>query len=280
MQALLFGMAAALAWGFHDLCVRFVSQRTSILSAMFTVLASGAILVGALSLALGGWEDLTLQASLLSGLSGLLFAGGTYGLYRAFAIGPVKLVAPIVGAFPILSVGFAMLRGQPVPWDSWAAVLVIVAGVGCVALFSSEDEESGINPAAVIWGIIGASGLAFTFMTGQEAAAQGAEIPALVLTRLAALSAVGLAVLSRRDFSRPPLRRMPVLLAMGALDALALGLVLYAGGLPRPEFAAVSSSLFGLITVILAWAILRERMTLAQWLSVGAAFCGIAYLGH
>jgi EamA domain-containing membrane protein RarD len=71
---------------------------------------------------------------------------------------------------------------------------------------------------------------------------------------------------------------LPVLFIMGALDMVALGLVLISGRLPNPEFASVSSSLFGLITVILAWLILKEKVAPLQWVSIAAAFAGIAYL--
>jgi uncharacterized membrane protein len=66
---------------------------------------------------------------------------------------------------------------------------------------------------------------------------------------------------------------------MGVLDATALGLVLLAGGLPHPEFASVASSVFGVVTILLAWAFLRERMTLPQWGGVALIFAGIGYLG-
>ena len=77
----------------------------------------------------------------------------------------------------------------------------------------------------------------------------------------------------------PPRKVLPLLVLMGALDAVALGLVIYSGTLPRPEFAAVSASLFGLFTVVLAWLVLHESMNRAQWVSVAVTFGGIAYLG-
>jgi drug/metabolite transporter (DMT)-like permease len=65
---------------------------------------------------------------------------------------------------------------------------------------------------------------------------------------------------------------------MGLCDAVALSLVQAAGTLPRPEFASVTSSIFGMVTIILAWAFLQERMTGPQWLAAGIAFTGIGYL--
>jgi len=69
----------------------------------------------------------------------------------------------------------------------------------------------------------------------------------------------------------------PALLA-GLLDVAALGFVLAAGGLPHPEFAAVTSSVFGMVTILLAWRFLGEGMRPVQWIGVGVVFTGIAYL--
>ena len=45
MSSLALGAIAALAWGVHDILVRFVSQRVSVSAAMFTVLLTGIVLV-------------------------------------------------------------------------------------------------------------------------------------------------------------------------------------------------------------------------------------------
>jgi len=273
------GLVAAVAWGFHDICVRFVTQRTGILPAMLTVLVTGLVLVAGVALIWGDWQAVTVQSLWLSALSGSFFAGGSYALYRAFALGPVKLVAPLIGAYPILSVAMASLQGQPVVPSHWIAVLVVVAGVAAVALFASEQDGQRIQPSSIFWGIAAAFGFALTFAAGQSATRAGAELPVLLLTRAAAVAVIAVSVVISRIDARPPLKTLPLLCAMGALDALALGLVLFAGSLPRPEFAAVGSSLFGLVTVILAWAILRETMTRNQWVSVAVTFAGIAFLG-
>jgi drug/metabolite transporter (DMT)-like permease len=70
-----------------------------------------------------------------------------------------------------------------------------------------------------------------------------------------------------------------VLIGMGLIDALALGLVTAAGSLPKAEYAAVSSSLFGVLTVLLAVWFLKEHARPVQWLGIATVFSGIAVLG-
>ena len=53
MLSLFFGLAAALSWGVHDVCVRFVAARAGIALAFLTVLATGLLVVAPVALLLG-----------------------------------------------------------------------------------------------------------------------------------------------------------------------------------------------------------------------------------
>ena len=63
-----------------------------------------------------------------------------------------------------------------------------------------------------------------------------------------------------------------------SLVVLALGLVLASGQLPHPEYASVTSALFGVLTILLAWRLLGERVRAAQWGGIAVVFGGIAVL--
>ena len=102
MLSLTFGLCAALAWGIHDICVRYVSQRGGIFPSLATVLISGSIFLFPIAVVFGVWSDMTGRAYMFSGLSGLAYAVGCIGLYKAFSIGPVRLVAPVMGSYPSL----------------------------------------------------------------------------------------------------------------------------------------------------------------------------------
>lgn len=276
--SLLLGLIAAVAWGFHDLSVRYISQRSSIPAAILTVLVVGSILILPFAVIWGDWAAMTPRAYWLAAGSGVVFAIATLGLYFAFAIGPVRLVAPIIGSYPILSVGLAAWSGATVSTGAWAAVGVIIAGVAFVAAYGHSDEKQTDRGRAILWAVMAGVGFAGTFALGQNAVRAGGDLPVILAARLFAVATIGgLALMLRRDV-KPGRKELPLLAVMGALDALALGLVMVAGARPDPELASVASSTFGMVTIILAWAILREPMTLTQWISVFLVFCGIGYL--
>jgi drug/metabolite transporter (DMT)-like permease len=278
MLSLTLGLCAALAWGVHDICVRYVSQRGGIMPALTSVLGIGSLFMVPVALYFGGWQDMTPRAFQLSALSGFFYLFGCIGLYNAFSIGPVRLVAPIMGAYPILSIGWSALQGQVVSIDQWLAIGAVIAGVAVVSILSDQEDSSGSRKAAVGWATLGAVGFALTFGVGHIATQSGAEMPVVLITRLVTAAGAVLLLLASKGTKLPQRSAWPFLILMGVLDAFALGIVISAGGLYRPEFAAVAASTFGMITIILAWTFLKEKMTAQQWGGVALTFAGIGYL--
>lgn len=277
MTSIILGLFAAFAWGVHDMLVRFVSRDASIPAALFLVLTIGTLACLPLALLFGDWTRLSMSVAGLSLLAGGAFALASLSLYRAFAEGPVKLVAPIIGAYPIISVGWAEVAGTPIAAKDWLAVAIIVFGVGLVAALSDPDELSGRRRRAMLYAALSGIGFAATFALAQTAASAGGEWFVIVLMRLTAMLLI-LALVSRQDFASTR-RHIGVLSGMGVLDAGALSLVTLAATLPHPEFAAVTTSVFGVVTILLARIFLKEPVSPAQWGSIALVFLGVALLG-
>ena len=94
--------------------MRLISQRFhfSTLCVVFVISCAG--LAGKLvysSLSI----DIPLEVGILTSVSGALFAFSTYALYRAFEIGPIRRVAPIIGALRLFRVLGSFYRGANKP---------------------------------------------------------------------------------------------------------------------------------------------------------------------
>ena len=98
-------------------------------------------------------------------------------------------------------------------------------------------------------------GFAATSGFGQAAVATGNEALSMLITRTVAFAA-----------------RLAVCI-------LVLGCVSLAGLWPHSEHASVTSSIFGMITIILAWAFHNEPMTRTHWIYVSLTFLGVLGLG-
>jgi drug/metabolite transporter (DMT)-like permease len=279
MTALGLGLIAAFAWGFHDICVRYVSQKAPLMASLLVVFGAGLGFHLVVMTAQAGFEPITWSALGIASLAGGFFLLASLGLYGAFQRGPVRLVSPIIASFPILSVFWAVLGGANVSAAHWAAVLAIVIGVSAVAYFS-DDGQGDIPPKGrtILYALIASVGYAGTFAFGQMAAQMSHHLPATLVTRMVALSLLLVIIVAWRLPFWPGRGSMAVLVLMGCADGVALLCMTYAGALPDAQYAAVASSIFGLLTIVMAWAFLREKMTPRQWLGCGVTFAGIGYL--
>lgn len=283
MLALGIGLTAALIWSVHDLLARKLSQGAPLLPMVAVVLGSGCVVLVPAVLVAGGWHDMTAAATLVAVASGLAVAVAIGSLYRAFSLAPVRLVSPVIGAYPMLTLAIAVMQGRPVTPSDWGASAMIVAGIAIAALAARDDAPDGYAAppgTALAWAALSAAGFACAFALAQESARLGADLPVMLVGRVVALLAIMALAAARRGAARGlPRRQVGLLALMGAFDAVALGLVTMAGGLPHAEYASVTASLFGVLTVLLAAWFLKERVRTVQWLGIAAVFLGIAWLG-
>lgn len=282
MLALSFGLTAALIWAFHDLMARKLSQSASLIPIVLTVIVAGAAVLAPFALILGDWSAMTPVSVGLSAVYGLFYAIAIGALYKAFSIAPVRLVSPVIGSYPMLSLAMAAAQGQAITPMEWLAVLAICVGITVVALAAQTDAPDAYAAPPTValgWAAFSAVGFAASFALGQEAARQGSELPVMLIGRLVALAAILAIALGVKATLTPQRGQVWILALMGVFDVVALGLVTAAGSLPRAEYASITSSLFGVLTVLLAAWFLREKVRLVQWLGIGTVFGGIALLG-
>jgi drug/metabolite transporter (DMT)-like permease len=281
MLALCFGLTAAFLWAVHDLLARKLTQGAPLLPIAMMVMGTGCFVLLPVALVAGDWASMTGPAWAIAVLSGLAFAVAIGSLYKALSLAPVRLVSPVVGAYPMLSLAIAVAQGRPVSGADWLAVLAIVIGITIVAVSTRDDSPEGYAASpgvALLWAALSAVGFAATFALAQEAARQGSELPVILIGRIVALGVfLGLMALFRSKLGAARLQ-WRVLALMGTIDAVALSLVTAAGGLSRAEYASVSSSLFGVLTVLLAAWWLKERVRAVQWLGIVTVFSGITVL--
>ncbi len=111
MSSVILGLAAALSWGVYDFLSRFPSRAVGPIPTVLAVTFFGLLLLSAW-MVIGGdgitivWPKLWLVA-----VAGIFFALATLALFAAFALGPMTIVAPIVGSYPALAMLFAVAQG-------------------------------------------------------------------------------------------------------------------------------------------------------------------------
>ena len=277
------GLIAALSWGTHDFIARFMARGIGHVNAVLGVTLTGLAWLGGWIFATGAdlvWHS---EALLLPALSGASFAIATMWLFAALAIGPISVVAPIVGAFPVYAVGFAVLQGAILDAASWIAIASVILGVVVVARYDpgSRAKRVGLTPRlspALLYAFGSGVGFALSLTVGQHATPIYGEVQTAFIGRFFGLAVILLVLLIARTPPALPMRWWPGFAGMGALDTLALVSVIAAGNAPNAEIATVVASAFGAVTVLLARIFLKEPISALQWLGIAMIVCGVAVL--
>jgi drug/metabolite transporter (DMT)-like permease len=240
-------------------------------SGPFQVLAwsalSGALALGALAWWTG--EPLPSRASLLwaagAGLSGAL---GLLALYGALSHGNAAVVSPIAGvigaALPVVVSAFT--EGLP----GTARLLGFASAMLGIGLVTRSSSNSGkASRRQIILAVLSGVGFGIFFLLVAQIES-GAVLTPLVAAKLAgSCVAWGVALLGQRQL--PALQGSGIAWGAGALDAGANALYLLAQQYTRLDVAVVLSSLYPAVTVLLAYLLLKERISRVQW--AGVALC-------
>jgi drug/metabolite transporter (DMT)-like permease len=283
MNAALWGIASALGWGGADFIARFTGRKLGPMVALFGILLVGSAAMTAAVLAMGlpprgnalGWA--MVAASGVATLIAMLL------LYDGLARGPVTVVAPIVSAYPLISIVLSLARGGRPDALQWGAMAAVLAGVAIVARSAGRFESAeGLSAAAVRRSILVAIGAAVGFglaiSASQETIPVFGELQTVWLGRVVSFALLAGLLAVRRQAPRIPMKWWPLIALQGVMDAGAYVAVLFGGHGPGSEIAVVISSSFSVVTVVLARIFLKESMSLMQWAGIAAIVAGVAAL--
>jgi len=279
----LLGATAALSWGTMDFISRYPSRAVGHLNTVFATTITGFAILSAIMWFGDFAFVMSWRHAWLLALSGAAIALATMWLFAALVIGPVSVVSPIVASYPVLSVAYAVIMGSRPNALEWAAMAAVVTGVVVVSAVKPPEalEEAvsrGVSAAALKYAFLSNIAFAVALTSGQVAVPVFGELQTLWAARpFGAAILICLFFLPGQSLDLP-IRLWPLFVLMGALDAMSIGLVLAAGDLPKAEIAQVTASCFGVVTVVLAWIILRERIPLMRWAGMVLIFAGVAVL--
>ncbi|HEU0369741.1 MAG TPA: DMT family transporter, partial [Candidatus Acidoferrum sp.] len=145
-MGILLGILTALTWGSSDFLARFATHRMGTLRAMLYMQLIGFLLLTAALPFLGGWGHLAdgsgWQPWAWGLLAGSVNAVSTLGLYRAFEIGKMAVVAPLSASYPVLSVSLSLLSGERLSIPRAAGIACTMLGVLLVAGGEKPPDEN------------------------------------------------------------------------------------------------------------------------------------------
>ncbi len=280
-MGIVWGFVAALGWGTADFLARDVSERlTPYRALLYAHLISFAALLFLL------WRDPPPTVSLpILALGGLLGCTNTLGsllLYQALSVGRMAIVSPISSSFAAVTLLLSLVTGDTISiWKIGGLALTVI---GVVLASMPADSGEGSVDVRALRGVPEALGAAVVFgvtFWGLKYVVPtvGPWLPVFE-SRVASLALLPLlAAPLRQSIAPPPLHVWPMITAIGLIDTFANAAYNIGIRSDVPGVVAVLGSLFSPITVVLAFAVLGERVSTRQWLGVTLIFVAVAAIG-
>jgi drug/metabolite transporter (DMT)-like permease len=276
-MASLLALVSSLLWGtadylggnlskrFKSLAVTGASQSIGLLVGIALIVVDGKWIAPNLS-----WNGYFLPAA-GAGICGFL---GLVSFYSGLSTGRMGVVSPISSLSVVIPLAYAFINGERPKSFALIGMLVALLGAFCA---SGPEVVNGLPIKPLLFGV----GAAFGFGTALTFMAQGSKTSSLFTMtsmRVVSVSVCLLLALRFKTIGGFKLHDLRILAAIGATDFLAnyfLGIATTKG---LVSVAMVLGSLFPIVTALLAFRLLHERLHKVQYLGIVLAVTGVAII--
>jgi drug/metabolite transporter (DMT)-like permease len=273
LTPLLLAAGASLTWGFGDFFGPLLSRTAGMLPVLFWAEIGGcagiAVAVAVRGNGPHGPQVLYAVAAAVAGTLGL------FAYYRGMVVGAISVVAPIAGVSAVIPVLYGIATGDHPTSAQLGGIACALMGV---ALASTEKHEGGRTVAAGVGlALLAACGFG-NYFPWMHAAAKVDFWWASLVFRLIALAFVGSVVAARRAPVMLSRRNAVVAGSVGLLDQV--GNVFFAASSQHGlvSLTAVLASFYPVVTVLLAAAVVHERVARLQRAGILLTLLGVALI--
>ena len=195
-------------------------------------------------------------------------------------MGPVSIVAPITAINPLFVFLIRFALGSEPTFFQWVATLIIIAGAILVSLSADSHQQSlGLNKKqikeSVVVSFMASAMLALGLIFSQEASNTLDPLETVIYIRFFSLLGIASLLLISKSKIFITKKAIPILFFQGILETTGYFCLVYAYTFDKVSIAVVISSGFGLVTVILARLILKEKISKIQGSGILLTFLGV-----
>jgi len=270
LSTVVFALFASISWGAGDFSGGLATRRAQVLSVVFGAYTIGFCVLVILALLLSERFPTTLDLT-WGGVAGLAGAVGLVAFYQALSVGRMGIVAPIAAmlsaAIPVIF--GALTQGLPGPLQLVGFGLALIA----VGLISGLGVVKG-RPKGLWLALLAGVGFGSFFILISRVS-QGEIFWPLAAARLSSLVFLLAIIVIRRQQVLPGKQVWPIVFLAGVLDVAGNVFFVLATHSGRLDVAAMLSSLYPAVTVLLATILLKERVSRLQAIGVVVALVAI-----
>jgi drug/metabolite transporter (DMT)-like permease len=279
LLSILFGLSAALTWGAGDFTGGLASRKTGAYRAVFYSEAIG-ILFLFIILGISAEPIPGLRIWLISMVAGAIGTSGLILLYRAMTSGLMSVAAPVSALLAASLPVFVGIFKEGFP----KTLTVFGFGFALFAIWMISQSQGGVTNilahlADLKLPLLAGIGFGSYFILMHEATSTGATVWPMMASRTGGTIFIGAYMLiSRASWKVEDTSAWLMLTLNGLLDISGNVFFILAGQAGRLDVAAVLSSLFPGATVVLAWIVLKERLSRNQWIGIVSALVAIVLM--
>lgn len=288
MLAIALGLFSAVLWGTGDFLGGMAARRFALVWVLFAS-ALGGIALSAGGGLIAGDPIPPSEHMWLGVAAGFCGVVALAAFYQALAIGTMSIVAPITATGAAIPVVWGVVgRDESLSVFAVCAILIAVSGVILASREQDEAKTSRVDARthrrSILLAIVAAIGFGTIFALIAEAGEESIFWPAAALkvTTFGVILIVLIAGAASSRLSgwgdRPQGREWLFPFSIGFFDVganLTFAASSHHGAL---AITSVVSSLYPVITVMLAFVFLHERLAVSQRVGVGLALLGVVML--
>lgn len=270
-MAVLLALSSSVMWGSSDFLGGLLSRSRKGYAVVAGSQVFGLLAIGAVALVGGGWRG-PLSWVPWSVLAGLVGAIGLVCFYTALGIGTMGVVSPIASLGAIVPVVLGFAQGES---PSLLVLIGLALALVGVVTASGPELNGGAGARPVVLACVSGVGFGLALVCIQRGSLTNA-VMTLTGMRLTSVGLFVIGALAVRTFGGLSVRDAPALAAVGVADVGANLLFALATQRGLLSVTSVLGSLYPVITVLLAFFVLRERLLPVQRAGVVAALLGVA----
>jgi drug/metabolite transporter (DMT)-like permease len=255
-------LAGNLSKRFKALAVTGVSQVFGLIFGVSAILLFSDFISPNLSM------DGYFLPGIIAGIAGFI---GLTAFYTGLATGRMGVVSPISSLSVVIPLVFALSQGERPTSTQTLGIVIAIAGA---FLASGPEVKNGLPIKPLLYALLAA----FGFGTALTFIAVGSETDSLhtmTAMRCASVTICVLIALRYRTIGGFSKRELPLLFFIGVADFLANFLLGVATTKGLVSIAMVFGSLFPIVTILLAYKFLHERLHRVQYIGIVAALSGV-----
>jgi uncharacterized membrane protein len=213
-------------------------------------------------------------------LLGVINAVATLCLYKGFEVGRLSIVSPIASTAPVVAIPLAVVfLGEILTVERLVGISLVMLGIVLVSVQTVEQGVSNQVAKGTIYALLFMLfGGLLLFGLKPVSVVLGTFLPVLII-RWVGVPVLAVPMLARQSVGRRAQGAFRLIVAIAFFDTFAN--VAYTLGVRVGTVSIVSplGGMFSAVTVLLAWVILKERLSRHQTIGFVAIILGVATLG-